>query len=151
MNLLREKPKSVPLESAAEIATAIAVVDVAATGETVTKISSQTLQKHQLLSRIPILVKRSENLATVNLQVDDVVEVETVAEATVDDLTTMAILVNAMIDRREPSGLNDQIDQSETVEMTVTRILSRSFVKKTKRQRSSYLNSLITSSEQWAS
>jgi|OM-RGC.v1.024551884 hypothetical protein len=139
MNLLREKPKSVPLESAAEIATAIAVVDVAATGETVTKISSQTLQKHQLLSRITILVKRSENLATVNLQVDDVVEVETVAEATVDDLTTMAILVNAMI------------DQSETVEMTVTRILSRSFVKKTKRQRSSYLNSLITSSEQWAS
>jgi hypothetical protein len=151
MNLLNEKPKSVLLESVAEIATAIAVVDVVATGETVTKISSQTLQKHQLLNKILTLVTRTEIQATVILLVDDEVVAEMVDEAIVDDLTTMAILVNAMIDRREPGDLNDQIDQSETVEMTVTRIHSRSFVKKTKRQRSSYLNSSITSSEQWAS
>jgi hypothetical protein len=151
MNLLNEKPKSVLLESVAEIATAIAVVDVVATGETVTKISSQTLQKHQLLNKILTLVTRTEIQATVILLVDDEVVAEMVDEAIVDDLTTMAILVNAMIDRREPSDLIDQIDQSETVEMTATRIHSQSFVKKTKRQRSLYLNSSITSSEQWAS
>jgi hypothetical protein len=165
IHLRHRIPKIQPLvaEVVHEIATEIAAVvgDEVAVMMNVVKISNS----QKLLNLHPLAQISVKNLTKKKL-LHEVEEANVAVAVGVDETDAVlndhlrTIVMIDQLDRNVPKGLLAQNAQLDLLDMSAkidrigqSKIMtrSRSFVKKTKRPNSSYLNSSITSSEQWAS